>query len=140
MKSNFYPGVLGLWDDIYFFNQKLQPSEVGPFCLFLPIFALLWRAVSLIGDIKNLNTCLKSAKFKTSEKYKLEYFGQVEKIFTFFFFIFHLHFRILWKFLKASILPLRIIFSARYYFWLYFFSFKRNWPKCADCQNFWNKL
>ena len=23
---------------ISFFDQKLQPSEVGPFCLFLPVF------------------------------------------------------------------------------------------------------
>ena len=35
-------------------------------------------------DMKNLNTYLKSAKFKASEKYRLEYFGQVEKIFIFF--------------------------------------------------------
>ena len=91
-------------------------------------------------DMKNLNTYLKSAKFKVSEKYTSKYFKQVEKIFIFFFFIFHFHFRILRKFLKAYLLPLRIIFSTRHCFWLYLFSFKRNWPKCADCQNFWNKL
>ena len=38
--------------------------------------------------MKNLNTYLKSAKFKVSEKYNLKYFGQVEKIFIFFIFVF----------------------------------------------------
>ena len=44
--------------------------------------------------MKNLNTNLKSAKFKVSEKYILKYFGQAEKIFifssSFFIFIFEL--------------------------------------------------
>ena len=34
--------------------------------------------------MKNLNAYLKSASFKASEKYKLKYFCQVEKIFVFF--------------------------------------------------------
>ena len=33
--------------------------------------------------MKNLNTYLKSAKFKVSKKYNWKYFGQVEKIFIF---------------------------------------------------------
>ena len=35
---------------ISFFDQKIKPSKVGPFCLFFPIldiFCLLWRAVPL---------------------------------------------------------------------------------------------
>ena len=128
----------------YFFDQTLQLCKIG----------LKWSKMGKNRqngptsedcnfwskkDKTNLNTYLKSAKFKVSEKYKLKYFKQVEKIFIFFFFIFHFHFRILRKFLKAYILPLRIIFSTRFYFWFYLFSFKRKWPKCADCQNFWNK-
>ena len=72
------------------------------FCPFLPIFSLLWRAVTFDRSKiwKFWITYLKSAKFKVSEKYNLKYFGQVEKIFIFLIFIFHLHFRILWKFLK----------------------------------------
>ena len=106
---------------ISFFAQRLQSSEVGPFCLFLPIFdhfkpTLEGCSVWLKKDTKNLNTYLKSAKFKISEQYKLKYFSQVEKIFIFFFFIFHFHFRVFWKFLQLYILPLRIIFSTRYYF------------------------
>ena len=106
---------------ISFFYQKLQSSEVGPFCLFLPIFdhfkpTLEGCSIWSKKDMKNLNTYLKSAKFKVSEKYKLKYFSQVEKIFIFFFFIFHFHFRVFWKFWKSYILPLRIIFSTRYYF------------------------
>ena len=77
-------------------------------------------------NMKNLNTYLKSAMFKVSKKYKLKYFGQVEKIFSFFIFIIHLHFRIFWKFLFPLILLLRVIFSTRYYFWLYPFTFKSN--------------
>ena len=63
-------------------------------------------------NIKNLNTYLKSAKFKVSEKYQLKYFSQLEKIFIFL----HFHFRVFWKFWKSYILPLRIIFLTRYYF------------------------
>ena len=44
---------------------------------------------SLKQDMKNLDTYLKSAKFKVSEKYNLKYFGQVKIIFIFFIFIFH---------------------------------------------------
>ena len=54
--------------------------------------------------MKNLKSYLKSAKFKVSEKYKLKYFGQLEKIFIFFIFIFH--FQIFSKFLNLEILPL----------------------------------
>ena len=35
--------------------------------------------------MKNLKSYLKSAKFKVSEKYKMKYFGQAEKIFFIFF-------------------------------------------------------
>ena len=77
-------------------------------------------------DMKNLNTDLKSAKFKVSEKYKFKYFGQVEKIFIFFIFIFHLHFQILWNFLWPLFFLLRIIFSTRYYFLLHLSTFKSN--------------
>ena len=52
---------------ISFFDQKLQSSEVGPFCLFLPIF----------------DHFKPTLEFKDSEKYKLKYFSQVEKIFIF---------------------------------------------------------
>ena len=34
---------------IFFFDQKIQPSKVGPLCLFLPVFnyfSLLWRGVT----------------------------------------------------------------------------------------------
>ena len=48
-------------------------------------------------DMKNLNTYLKSAKFQVSEKYKLKYFSQVEKIFIFLFFIFHFHSRVFFE-------------------------------------------
>ena len=106
-----------------FFNQKFLQSktETGcSFCLFLAIFyhfkptldCNFWSK----KDMKNLNTYLKSAKFKVSRKYKLKYLSQIEKIFIFFFFIFHFHIRILWKFLQPFILPLRIIFSTRYCF------------------------
>ena len=75
------------------FNPKLQLCEVG----------LKWSKMgknrqnrpTLKGcnfgwkqDMKNLNTCLKSAMFKVSKKYNLKYFGQVEKIFIFIIFIF----------------------------------------------------
>ena len=41
------------WVQIFspsFFHQKLQPFKVGPFCLFLPIFVLLWKAVTFDGS------------------------------------------------------------------------------------------
>ena len=65
-------------------NKKLQSSEVGRFCLLLPIFAhfkhtLEGCSVWSKKDMKNLNTYSKSAKFKNSEKYELKYFSQVEK-------------------------------------------------------------
>ena len=66
---------------IYFFHQNLQPFKVGPFRPFLPIFSLLWRQGYNFWskqDMKNLKTYLKSAKLKVSEKYNLEYLGQVE--------------------------------------------------------------
>ena len=47
-----------------------------------------------------LKTYLKSAKFKVSEKYILKNFGQIEKFFIFFIFIFNLHFRNLWNSLR----------------------------------------
>ena len=109
-------------DFSYLFSIKsYSPSKwvhFACFCPFLTIFSLLWRAVifdrSKIWKIRKHIWNQRSSK--AFEKYKLKYFGQVEKIFIFFFFIFHLHFWIFWKFLKPSILPLRIIFSTRYYF------------------------
>ena len=71
------------------FHPKLQPSKVGPFCLLLPVFdhfkpTLQSCSVWSKKDIKNLNTYLKSAKFKVSEKFKLKFFKQVEKNLHFF--------------------------------------------------------
>ena len=48
-------------------------------------------------NIRNLSTDLESAKFKYSKKYQFDIFGQAEKIFIFFLFIFHLHFSIFKK-------------------------------------------
>ena len=72
-----------------FFNQKLQSSVVGPFCLFLPTFdhfkpTLQSCSVCLKKDMKNLNPYLKSGKFKVSEKCKLKNFKQVKKNLNFF--------------------------------------------------------
>ena len=66
-------------------NRQNEPNSEG--CNFW------WKK-----DMKNLNKCLNSAKFKVLDLHKLEYFGQQEKSSYFFFFIFH--FRILWKILK----------------------------------------
>ena len=85
--------------------------------------------------MKILKSYLKSAKFKISDKYKLKYFGQVEKIFIFFIFIFHFHFQFFCKFLNLLILTLWIIFSTRYYFYLYIFSLTSNY-KNAPTANF----
>ena len=49
--------------------------------------------------MKNLNTYLKSAKFKASEKY-INQNILVKYILIFSFFLFHLHFRVLWIILK----------------------------------------
>ena len=78
---------------ISFFDQTLVPSKVG----------LKWSKMGKNRqngptsedsnflskkDMKKLNTYLKSAKFKVSEKL-LKFFSHVEKMFIFFFFIFH---------------------------------------------------
>ena len=81
---------------------------------FLPIFDHFQRAITLdrrkIRRYEKYEYIFKSAKLKVSEKYKLKYFSQVEKIFISFFFIFH--FRMLSKFLKAFILQIRVFNEA----------------------------
>ena len=62
-------------------------------------------------DIKNLNTYLKSAKFKVSEKYKLKRFKQVEKIFIFFFFIFIFIFEFVENFYKLIFFRSQLSFN-----------------------------
>ena len=80
-----------------FLRLKLQSSKVGQFFPFLTIFdhftlegCNFWSK----KEMKNLNTYLKSTRFKVSEKYKMKYFGRVEKvlIFSSSFFIFNFEF------------------------------------------------
>ena len=75
--------------------KSYSPSKLVHFAcffLFLTIFSLLWRALTFGSkqDMKSLETYLKSARFKVSEKYNLKYFEQEQKIFIFFIFIIEL--------------------------------------------------